>query len=165
MTTSARLPIRLSTSARPSAFGAWVSFLGWKAVKIELLVCFAALMTACLLAQGPPDGGPPPGSPPPQDSQPNNGSYTLKVNSDIVLTNVVVRDKKTGEVVRGLTPKTSPSSKTASRSRSPASISKASTRPRRSTKPPSADRPEHSIFNAHKNSVADPKSSATTASS
>ena len=30
-------------------------------------------------------------------------AYTLKVNSDLVLTNVVVRDKKTGEVVRGLT--------------------------------------------------------------
>ena len=59
-------------------------------------------MTATLLAQGPPDGGPPPGGPPPQDSQPNNGSFTLKVNSDLVLTNVVVRDKKTGEVVRGL---------------------------------------------------------------
>ena len=34
-----------------------------------------------------------------QDSQ---EAYTLKVNSDLVLTNVVVRDKKTGEVVRGL---------------------------------------------------------------
>ncbi|HVJ09387.1 MAG TPA: VWA domain-containing protein [Acidisarcina sp.] len=34
----------------------------------------------------------------------NNGqSFTLKVESDLVLTNVVVRDKKTGEVVRGLT--------------------------------------------------------------
>lgn len=30
-------------------------------------------------------------------------SYTLKVNSDIVLTNVVVRDKRTGQVVTGLT--------------------------------------------------------------
>ena len=30
-------------------------------------------------------------------------AYTLKVNSDLVLTNVVVRDKKTGAVVRGLT--------------------------------------------------------------
>jgi VWFA-related protein len=37
--------------------------------------------------------------PPQQDSQ---QAYTLKVNSDLVLTNVVVRDKKTGEVVRGL---------------------------------------------------------------
>lgn len=32
------------------------------------------------------------------------GSFTLKVNSDLVLTNVVVRDKKTGEVVKGLKP-------------------------------------------------------------
>src|SRR6478672_11907092 len=31
-----------------------------------------------------------------------NGTFTLKVQSDIVLTNVVVRDKKTGEVVKGL---------------------------------------------------------------
>ena len=31
-----------------------------------------------------------------------SGAFTLKVQSDIVLTNVVVRDKKTGEVVRGL---------------------------------------------------------------
>jgi VWFA-related protein len=39
------------------------------------------------------------GQSPQQDSQ---EAYTLKVNSDLVLTNVVVRDKKTGEVVRGL---------------------------------------------------------------
>ena len=31
-----------------------------------------------------------------------SGTYTLKVQSDIVLTNVVVRDKKTGAVVKGL---------------------------------------------------------------
>ncbi|MDE1176114.1 MAG: VWA domain-containing protein [Edaphobacter sp.] len=31
-----------------------------------------------------------------------NGTFTLKVQSDIVLTNVVVRDKKTGAVVKGL---------------------------------------------------------------
>lgn len=39
-------------------------------------------------------------------SQPrqNNGQpFTLKVNSDLVLTNVIVRDKKTGDMVRGLT--------------------------------------------------------------
>jgi VWFA-related protein len=29
-------------------------------------------------------------------------AYTLKVNSDLILTNVVVRDRKTGELVRGL---------------------------------------------------------------
>jgi VWFA-related protein len=37
-----------------------------------------------------------------QDSSP--ASFTLKVNTDIVLTNVVVRDKKTGAVVTGLKP-------------------------------------------------------------
>src|ERR1700684_96537 len=48
---------------------------------------------------------------PAQDQSPSQGAsqpdtqtaYTLKVDSDLVLTNVVVRDKKTGEVVRGLT--------------------------------------------------------------
>ena len=37
-----------------------------------------------------------------QPQQTQAGSFTLKVQSDIVLTNVVVRDKKTGEVVKGL---------------------------------------------------------------
>ena len=41
-----------------------------------------------------------------QDQSPSQpdmpDAYTLRVNSDLVLTNVVVRDKKTGEVVRGL---------------------------------------------------------------
>ncbi|HEU5341905.1 VWA domain-containing protein [Edaphobacter sp.] len=32
----------------------------------------------------------------------SNGTFTLKVQSNIVLTNVVVRDKKTGELVKGL---------------------------------------------------------------
>lgn len=35
--------------------------------------------------------------------QPPQSSFTLKVNSDLVLTNVVVRNKKTGALVRGLT--------------------------------------------------------------
>ena len=35
----------------------------------------------------------------------NNGTFTLKVENDLVLTNVVVRDKKTGEPVPGLTAK------------------------------------------------------------
>ncbi len=39
-------------------------------------------------------------APSPLNSQ---STYTLKVDSDLVLTNIVVRDKKTGEVVRGLT--------------------------------------------------------------
>jgi len=38
-----------------------------------------------------------------QQPSTTQSQYTLKVNSDLVLTNVVVRDKKTGEVVRGLT--------------------------------------------------------------
>ncbi len=37
-----------------------------------------------------------------QDSTPAQPTYTFQVNSDLVLTNVVVRDKKTGEIVRGL---------------------------------------------------------------
>ena len=38
---------------------------------------------------------------PPQQSSP----FTLKVNSDLVLTNIVVRDKKTGQLVKGLSEK------------------------------------------------------------
>jgi VWFA-related protein len=34
--------------------------------------------------------------------QTGDGTFTMKVQTDIVLTNVVVRDKKTGEVVKGL---------------------------------------------------------------
>jgi VWFA-related protein len=47
----------------------------------------------------------------PQDQQPQqqpadqSSTFTLKVNSDLVLTNVVVRDKKTGQVIKGLTEK------------------------------------------------------------
>ena len=38
-----------------------------------------------------------------QQAQSNgSGGFTMKVNSDLVLTNVVVRDKKTGEVIKGL---------------------------------------------------------------
>src|SRR5271157_4210197 len=67
---------------------------------IAMQVLLAIIFTSArIFAQGAP---PPPPGPPPADAQPNNGSYTLKVNSDLVLTNIVVRDKKTGEVVRGL---------------------------------------------------------------
>src|SRR6202020_569321 len=38
-------------------------------------------------------------------ANPNNASYVLKVQSDLVLTNVVVRDKRTGAAVKGLTAK------------------------------------------------------------
>jgi len=37
-----------------------------------------------------------------QDAPADAGGYTFKVQSSIVLTNVIVRDKKTGEVVKGL---------------------------------------------------------------
>ncbi len=37
-----------------------------------------------------------------QVSNTPQGGYTLKLNSDLVLTNVVARDAKTGELVRGL---------------------------------------------------------------
>ena len=40
-----------------------------------------------------------------QDQPDQSSTFTLKVNSDLVLTNVVVRDKKTGAVVKGLTEK------------------------------------------------------------
>jgi VWFA-related protein len=79
------------------AFETWVLAFGRRAAsRIVPFAFIAFLITTHLLAQGPPEG------PPPPDAQPNNGSYTFKINSDLVLTNVVVRDKKTGEVVRGL---------------------------------------------------------------
>ncbi|HUY82098.1 MAG TPA: VWA domain-containing protein [Acidobacteriaceae bacterium] len=40
-----------------------------------------------------------------QQPSTTQSQFTLKVNSDLVLTNVVVRDKKSGAVVRGLTAK------------------------------------------------------------
>ena len=42
---------------------------------------------------------------PQSQQQTRQSPFTLKVNSDLVLTNVVVRDKKTGAVVTGLTAK------------------------------------------------------------
>jgi VWFA-related protein len=41
----------------------------------------------------------------PQQPRQNNSVITFTVNSEIVLTNVVVRDKRTGQLVRGLTAK------------------------------------------------------------
>ena len=58
-----------------------------------VLLLFAAVTMSAL----PQDQTPP--------SSPNSSTFTLKVNSDLVLTNVVVRDKKTGAVVPGLTEK------------------------------------------------------------
>jgi VWFA-related protein len=50
-------------------------------------LCCSLALPAPLLAQQPPAGG-----------------YVIKVESELVLTNVIVRDKKTGEIVRGLKP-------------------------------------------------------------
>ena len=41
----------------------------------------------------------------PQQAQRGNSTITFRVNSEIVLTNVVVRDKRTGQLVQGLTAK------------------------------------------------------------
>jgi VWFA-related protein len=41
--------------------------------------------------------------PPPAPQPPAQSGFTLKVQSDLVLTDIVVRDRKTGEPVRGLT--------------------------------------------------------------
>ena len=64
-----------------------------------VLLTVAFLATLPVAAQDQP--------PPPPDASPvaSQDAYTMKVNSDLVLTNVVVRDRKTGEVVRGLTAK------------------------------------------------------------
>ncbi|HEY6448723.1 MAG TPA: VWA domain-containing protein [Acidobacteriaceae bacterium] len=42
---------------------------------------------------------------PPAQNQASGTTITFKVNTDLVLTNVVVRDRKTGELVKGLTEK------------------------------------------------------------
>jgi VWFA-related protein len=69
--------------------------------KTHLVFCQFALFATLLLilpacAQTPP---------PAQDQPSQSSTFTLKVNSDLVLTNIVVRDKKTGAVVKGLTEK------------------------------------------------------------
>jgi VWFA-related protein len=55
---------------------------------------FVAGLMAVVLAGSPVGGG--------AQQQGGDGTFTLKVQTDIVLTNVVVRDKKTGAVVKGL---------------------------------------------------------------
>ncbi len=60
-----------------------------------------------------------------------SATFTLKVQTDIVLTNVVVRDKKTGEVVKGLkAERLYRFWRMGSRRRSPASTIRTWTRPR-----------------------------------
>ncbi len=54
-----------------------------------------------------------------QQQQSGSGTFTMKVKTDIVLTNVVVRDKKTGEMVKGLKASDFTILRTGSRRRSP----------------------------------------------
>src|ERR1700720_3888505 len=64
-----------------------------------------AATLAGVLMGGPVTAWPQQPSPqPPQDAakQSGPGTFTMKMQSEIVLTNVVVRDKKTGDVVKGL---------------------------------------------------------------
>jgi VWFA-related protein len=76
--------------------------------RLQTLTLAAAIAFAVvpgLFAQQPPAQQSAPLQSIDQQQQPSQSSFSLKINSDIVLTNVVVRDKKTGEVVRGLTAK------------------------------------------------------------
>lgn len=66
-----------------------------------LAILLAMPISAPAFAQDGPPPGPPPDAPG-QFSNTPQGGFTLKVNSDLVLTNVVVRDAKTGELVTGL---------------------------------------------------------------
>jgi VWFA-related protein len=60
----------------------------------------AAVAAAMLAAPGTPAGMAQNAAPAQSDQQ---GTFVLKVNGDLVLTNVIVRDSKTGELVKGLT--------------------------------------------------------------
>ena len=62
---------------------------------------FIALLGSAVLAAAPVSAQE--NLPPDAPQSDTQTAYTLKIDSDLVLTNVVVRDKKTGEVVRGLT--------------------------------------------------------------
>jgi VWFA-related protein len=71
----------------------------WPGNVRELMQRGVAVMMIALAA-----GTPMPGQAQQQPAQQpdSSGAFTLKVQTDIVLTNVVVRDKKTGEVMKGL---------------------------------------------------------------
>jgi hypothetical protein len=73
--------------------------------KVSTFVAAALLVVhtaAPVFAQDGPPPGPPPDDDPAQISNAPQGGFTLKLNSDLVLTNVVVRDAKTGELITGL---------------------------------------------------------------
>jgi VWFA-related protein len=68
----------------------------------------AAATGLAMMLGGSPQQTPAPAPPSPDTQgtavQQTSGGYTLSVNANIVLTNVVVRDRKTGAVVKGLKP-------------------------------------------------------------
>jgi VWFA-related protein len=76
----------------------WRCFRRWKSRRGEWFTAFmrrfVAAMTIGAMAGTPAFAQ--------QQQESPAGTFTLKVQSDIVLTNVVVRDKKTGEVLKGL---------------------------------------------------------------
>ncbi|MHB1701672.1 MAG: VWA domain-containing protein [Acidobacteriaceae bacterium] len=63
--------------------------------RLPLRRAFAALLTLALMFPAPIFAQQAP-------SAASSPGFTMKVNSDLVLTNVIVRDKKTGEVIKGL---------------------------------------------------------------
>jgi VWFA-related protein len=68
----------------------------WFERSVALSMALALLVPGPLRAQSQ-------ASPPAQNSQ-QPGGFVMKVNAELVLTNVVARDTKTGELVRGLKP-------------------------------------------------------------
>ncbi|HWC99328.1 MAG TPA: VWA domain-containing protein, partial [Candidatus Sulfopaludibacter sp.] len=87
----------VSVATRPIRSGSWQPFQ-W----LQLSAIALALLLACAASAQ----SPAPEKPQQQDQPPQQSStITFKVNSDLVLTNIVVRDKKTGDVVKGLTEK------------------------------------------------------------
>jgi VWFA-related protein len=83
----------------------WASTMDWakRLVAVSMATALAMPGPECALAQSAPQAGGDSQSQAAQDTQPAQSGFVLKVNSDLVLTNVVVRDTKTGELVRGLT--------------------------------------------------------------
>ena len=101
---------RVTLSGAPQEMQAGASWLGAQSKGRSALspsrrrsnsVRWALSPVLCALLLAPP-ALPQDQNPPPQSS---DTTVTFKVNSDLVLTNVVVRDKKTGEIVKGLTEK------------------------------------------------------------
>ena len=62
----------------------------------------AAVLSLALALPAPSFAQQPQGAAQPKAAAQDKASFTMTVNSDLVLTNVIVRDKKTGEVIKGL---------------------------------------------------------------